>query len=740
MQYGSNVRSILVEESPLVVKTGQTLALVGGNVSISGGELGLLQARGGRIELGGLAAAGTVNIEGQQSEGLFRLTSLGFPDAVERGDVLLNNLALIDVRGGGGGNIAINARKLDILGNSDLYAGIGPGIRLPGTTAGDITLNATGEITIGQSSKIQNAVAPNSIGNGGNINIKTESLTLRDSTLLSTNTFGQGNAGNVIIDARDTISLDGNDTAIASTVEEGVGKSGNLSINTKNLFIRNGAQLSAATRGRGDTGNVVINARDTISLSRGSILNTVVERGMGKVGDIRIATRELFLANGAQLTSATRGRGDAGNVIIDARDTVSLDGNDSFVASIVQAASIGNGGDIRIGTKDLSLTNGARLTASTYARGNAGNIQVRADDTINISGTSSGRIPSGLLTFATAMAVGKAGNITIDARHFRIANEAVLDARTANTSSSGNITVNVNSLEAINGSQLLTSSSGSGGAGNIEVSARKIRLDNLAQFKSESAFGDGGNITLQVRDLLYLRGGSFISTTAGTSRRGGSGGNITIDAPNGFIVAVPNENSDIIANAFNGSGGTIAIDAAGIFGIAPLSRQELERLGPKDLASNRLPTNDISAISQQNPSLSGQIFITTPDVDSNRGLVELPANLVDAEQQLATGCTPRHGKTNSFVATGRGGLPLSPSEPLRSQAIITPWVTLDEQIQTQEHEEVKPVTLSTSDREPIVEANQWIVDNGGDVYLVAQASNSTSSFQNSPTAFCRATS
>ena len=45
---------------------------------------------------------------------------------------------------------------------------------------------------------------------------------------------------------------------------------------------------------------------------------------------------------------------------------------------------------------------------------------------------------------------------------------------------------------------------------------------------------------------------------------GGDGGNIDIDSD--FIVAVPEENSDITANAFQGKGGRVQITAQGIFG------------------------------------------------------------------------------------------------------------------------------------------------------------------------------
>lgn len=50
---------------------------------------------------------------------------------------------------------------------------------------------------------------------------------------------------------------------------------------------------------------------------------------------------------------------------------------------------------------------------------------------------------------------------------------------------------------------------------------------------------------------MLLRRGAQIKATA---ENNGNGGNITIKAKRGFIVAVPGENSDIIANALNGNG------------------------------------------------------------------------------------------------------------------------------------------------------------------------------------------
>ncbi|MBD2771822.1 filamentous hemagglutinin N-terminal domain-containing protein [Iningainema tapete] len=92
LQYGNNAKSVQVRGSILEGKPGETLALVGGDVSVEGGAL---RSSSGRIELGAVADFGMVDLKGQQSEGVFRLTSLLFPETVGRADILLENSAKV---------------------------------------------------------------------------------------------------------------------------------------------------------------------------------------------------------------------------------------------------------------------------------------------------------------------------------------------------------------------------------------------------------------------------------------------------------------------------------------------------------------------------------------------------------------------------------------------------------------------------------------------------------------------
>jgi large exoprotein involved in heme utilization and adhesion len=144
--------------------------------------------------------------------------------------------------------------------------------------------------------------------------------------------------------------------------------------------------------------------------------------------------------------------------------------------------------------------------------------------------------------------------------------------------------------------------------------------------------------------LLLLRRGSFISTTAGTAQAGGNGGNITFNG--GFIVAVPQEDSNITANAFLGRGGNVRITTQGLFGIEPRAAETA--------------LSDITASSQF--GISGTIALNTPDVDPSRGTVTLPSGVIDIDALIASSCVARRSRQGQFVITGTGGLAPQPDD------------------------------------------------------------------------------
>jgi large exoprotein involved in heme utilization and adhesion len=387
-----------------------------------------------------------------------------------------------------------------------------------------------------------------------------------------------------------------------------------------------------------------------------------------------------------------------------------------------------NAGNITINTAKLRIQGGARISTSsegiyrpslnqlTPVTGNGGKLTVNASESIELSGTSpNGSKLSGL--FSGTEGPGDGGNLTVTTGRLIIKNGAAI---TVNSQARKNVIYvgDANNL---------------GKAGDLNVIADSIFLDNKGKLTSNSESGEGGNITLQVRNLLLLRHNSQISTNAGGDK---TGGNITINAPNGFIVAPPLENSDITANAFSGSGGKIAIATKKIFGFVTLTRADVEKLDSQQINPNNLPTSDITAFSQQNPSLSGTVKINSPDVDPSKGLVQLPRNLVDPSEQIAAGCgSGTKIARSSFINTGRGGMAANPTEPLMADsAVLTEWIKVNPESENpaessqnqvpvpkrQNNERISQKVNSVNETHEIVEAQGWVIDANGDVVLVAQ--------------------
>ncbi|MBD2186006.1 S-layer family protein [Planktothrix sp. FACHB-1355] len=770
--------------NPLEVRDGNTLALVGGNVIIDGG---ILQSAGGRVELGGLAGEGTVGVNTDVET--FNQTSLQFPDSGDSGigvspvplaNVSIINKSGINAIGDRGGSITISGRNIDISGNSLLTAGIGKGLGTTETIAGDISLNAIAALTIA-SSTIENNLNPDAIGNSGNININTESLTVTEGSLLSSTTFGQGNGGNITIIASDRITFNGTgnngaSSQAASTVkDEAVGNAGDINITTKSLHITEGALLNVSTFGKGNAGKITIVASDTVSFdgqnSEGAssqATSSVEENGFGDGGSINITTNSLQLTGGAVLNASTLGQGKAGDITIIASDTVSFDGVNSNggpggVASTVgtkETNAVGAGGNINITAKSVSVTGGAILGASTFAQGKAGNINIIASDSVSFDGTGSIGSPGGALSTVEENAVGEGGNINITTNSLSVRGGATLGVTTFAKGNAGNVTIvasdrvsldgkasdsspttvvstaensavgNGGSIDIVtgylsitNGASLNSTSLGNGTAGNITVAADSIYMENRAEISTETV---GGDITTQNQASIELQSSSLIlrqNSRITTNAQGNNiiGGNIAIDTDT--LVAL--ENSDISANSLDDRGGTVTINAQGIFGAQSRTTEELQTLlNTNDtnlLDPALLSTSDITATGADS-SLSGTVTVNTPDVNPSAGLIELPGNLIDATALVTSSCRRGNSPRSQFTVIGRGGLPPSPLQALESQAS---WIDL----------RLTPGQGSGGvgqwgKKEPsltngIVEATGWRSDPDGKVVLTANTANVT---------------
>jgi filamentous hemagglutinin family protein len=693
---------------------GGIVQLTGKNISLVDGSVVLVETLGdGKGGLIDVRATDTVELLRDNPDTLFWTSFLAdsaMGSTGKSGNVVVNaqNLNLVDggqissvIYGeGNGGNIDIKAENINISGfNTDSSSG----------------LFASAEWT--------------ATGKGGTINIETKNLNMTDEGQITALTWNEGDAGNININAQQILVTEF--ARIAANGEAfSLGEGGDVNVVAENIALTEGGQILALTFGDGDGGNLSIQA-DEIELmganeSREGV-NTAILTGSrgeatGNAGIIDLTAKNLIVKNGAQLNSATTTSGAGGNITVTA-DKIELSGfaadsKSGFVANAV--IGTGDGGNIEVTTDKLTILDGAVITVSNFStrnpdlapgEGKAGNINIQAQ---SIKLDSSIRDEQSLIDASTFAAGG--GNIVLDASSITALNNsqvtantqgegaggsiqvvadelnlqrgAVFNSTTNSSGDGGKISINSNSLQIFSQAEITTSSTGQGQAGNIQLNSDKIQA-NRGLITATSTQSGGGDLKIN-SELLQLQNNSLISTSVLDSN--GGGGNITINSD----TVLASNNSDLRANAITGSGGNINISTEVIF---------------TSLTSN------IDASSRV--GLDGVVEITNPDLEKQFGITRLPETVTNSHQLIAATCPV--SRKNVLAVTGKGGLPESPNQSLRGQSV---WYDLrlaswSDSASETNHEINKKVSLASEKTSPIIEAQGWIINAQKKVELIS---------------------
>ncbi|MGF1513627.1 MAG: filamentous hemagglutinin N-terminal domain-containing protein [Elainellaceae cyanobacterium] len=698
------VPSLNVSLPGLQVSEGSTLTLVGGEVTNEGG--GLI-APNGRVDLGGLADAGQVALDVVGSQ-----IRLRYPTKAPLADVTFSEEALVEVLQG---SIQLTGRRISLANDSRVQA-----TNFTSQPGRPVRVQALERLEVLSGSLLATETFSGFGGSGGNLLVETQQLVTRGGGAIRATTgaadgiFSLGDGGRLVIRASDSVMLVGTTTVDGTVQPSGLftqtetsGRAGNLRVETQRLILRGGAQISASTFASGEGGNIAIIAADSVQLSGtaesaglripvSGILATTQLESSGDAGRLRVETGELLVEDGAAIAaSSSRGNGDGGSLVIRA-ESITLRGiadNGARSGLLVGAEGSGSAGRLRIDTDRLLVQNGAFVSARIIGFGEGGTITLNAADSVQIVGTSTDGTPSSLQTQVLEDGSGDAGNVRLNTPRLSLRDGGVITSR----------------------------NDGFGLGGNLRIDADTVQMVGNSQIVAETASGNAGNIILRAQDLLALDDNSRISTTAGSLETDGDGGNITIASQ--WVVANALGNSDITANAFDGQGGQVRLTAReGVIGLMPRSRAELEDLLDPDapLEPSLLQSSDITAISQNNPSLDGQIILDTPDTLPDRQRAELPETL--AAPQLQQRCyASQSSSSSSFVNVGRGGRPPQPTQASNS---LTVWEDLRSPQQGSTigaSAAVVEGAIAPRHQEQPIEAQGWIVGPDGEIILTAQA-------------------
>ena len=630
-------------------------------------------------------------------------------------------------------------------------------------TINDLSVVTTAQVEIPDPRRPERTITVDlrNIGQSGN----TSLVSLRNIELnnfsIQSDANGRQGAGNISIESPSQITF--NNSQINSSAN-GSGAAGNMRIDAARLSLGEGDRLLAATSAAGTGGTITINTTESVSLGEGvkdsAPIISVEASGSGRPGNIVINTPNFVLSETARITAtstATATNPDGGGSIdlnanqMDLAGTVGIfaetqgqapggiltlqpyqanlssqNGNQILDSGIASDVVLSSGSSF-----DLTLAENSLISASTSCNGNCGGLQVLAPEAFTICGPgrlaveSSGSGPAGNITAtarsltladevvlsASTIGEGNAGDIDFNISDQLTIDNSTVESRTApnSTGQGGNINVNDAGLVSLlNGGNFTLNSEGTGEGGNFTLAADALTLDS-SQITAITQSSNGGDFTFNLDDALLLRNGSLISTEAGKAGAAGNGGSIDINIPNGFIIAVPEENSDIRANAFEGDGGNINIAARNLLGIA-------FRPGISDT-----PSSDITSSSQFGSS--GTVTIDELNPESLQLEDDLPVETAPAT--VARGCRGQGSRTGSFVSTGRGGLPSSPVDALSANTIwqdLAPLESLEESSVILESALENPNKEETAlnMNEPIIEAQGWQLAADGTVTLLAE--------------------
>ena len=570
-------QDINLNEQSLVDTSGNNSGAIeiwGNNIAIADGSSVLIQNQGA-------ANSGNLRVNASQSLSL---------SGISENRQIVSGIYTEALGEGRGGNIFITTPSLEILAGASVLTD-----SFSNAASGNIQLNIADSLQIDgfapDNPNLFSVVSAQAFGAGdaGAIEVNSNSLTIFGGGNIASvagGPNGTGSGGDVNINISESILLSGfNPIAFApSQITAGsgsAGSAGNVEINTKNLTLIDGGRVDASATATGNAGNVTINASESIMvtgtvpdsinpsliIASANILDAELRTlfrlpdvPTANSGSITIATPQLEIMNGGQVTVRNDGTGSAGDLEIRANNIVLSNGG-----GITAAVEEGLGGRINLEVMDsVALTSGSQISSDNNGTGDGGEIAIAANS-LEISDRS--------FITTTTFGSGKGGNVTlnildaIDIRGIGFAEfQQTFQANsldgslvpgtrgtgifigTAANGRGGNLEINSNSLNLSDGGIIFSPIFTAGKGGDITINAPDIDIDasalQIAAGVDSTDVATGGNIFLETERLTISNGGTVVNGTFGEA----TGGDIDIQA----IESISLQNSPTGARLFTG--------------------------------------------------------------------------------------------------------------------------------------------------------------------------------------------
>jgi filamentous hemagglutinin family protein len=460
--------------------------------------------------------------------------------------------------GGAAGTVTVAADSIGLLRTGQISSSPSAGGNAGTVSVSAGTLSADGGGRTDFDTGVFANAAAGSGGKAGSVAVAANVIDLRAQAVISSSTFGAGNAGTVQVTGvgpASALTIDAGDlggpTGILANAQNGSGgAAGSVTVSADTIRLLRTGAISSSTFAGGNAGTVVVNA-DTLSADGAGrtdvptgIFSNAGSGSGGNAGSVSVTANAIDLRDRGVISSSTFGAGNAGTVAVNT-NALSVDGSgtdsDTGVVASAYLGSGGNAGSVAVTANTIELHPQGLISSSTYGQGKAGKVTVTGagqNSTITIDG--------GLLTGDTGI---------------------LATAEEGSTGSAGQVSVSADTLRLLRTGQVSASSSGQGPAGTVDVTAQEIVTNNGSRTDAASGISinsnlaestqGAGDITIHVGTLTLGPGGEISSSTAGQGAAGtvtviGMGGHSTITANGGQMLAA----TGILAEAEEGSSGS----------------------------------------------------------------------------------------------------------------------------------------------------------------------------------------
>ncbi|BAY23134.1 filamentous hemagglutinin family outer membrane protein [Calothrix sp. NIES-2100] len=444
-----------------------------------------------------------------------------------------------------------------------------PGVGLTAEAGKNIFVNAQilsngGQIQL-NAEKGDIEIKANVVSLAGNIAISTKNFTINQGTLATQN-INSPTVGNIKINASENINIIGVKSNLIS-ISSGSATGSNVEIETGTINILNGGFFGLQTINQETAGNLIINARNSINVigkdgTRASSISTQ-NTGTKNGGNLSIFTEKLLVQDAGTIVTLGN-QAKAGNLSIQARESIDVINKGTINSLAIQLNGVA--GDVLIDTKNLNLQNQSLVTSSSVGSQNpSGKVTVRAQESVIIDNFSQ--------LASTSIGSGNAGEVNIFTDTLTISNKGAVASQTLGTASAENLNIYAdNSVNLIQGGIISTSSFGTGSAGNLYIETKNLNIvdgnSSISTISSDAATlykslqNDPESDLAKLISLLPLNSRQFFfeSLDAANQESGiqGNSGNLTIRATESVNIA--NTGGISTAGAGKASGGTIFID------------------------------------------------------------------------------------------------------------------------------------------------------------------------------------